>query len=175
MPRLKEAIANVIMDGTRRRYEDIEGEGLMGGVLIDRFVGGARKRARSKSRKAGMLIDRYVGCGSKRRVAKSKSAKRIGGARSDYMDFVKSWHAAHPNYSWAEAVRAASADYRKSAKSAANKVGLGVMAAGARRRRAPAKRGKGVMAAGVRRRRAPAKRGKGVMAAGRTRRVARRR
>lgn len=158
MPSLRDAIEAVIVDGTKRNYDQ---NSASGGMLIDRYVGcgGARKRV-ARKKKGGMLIDRQVGCGArKRRVA----ARRVGGAKSNYMDFVKAWHAAHPNYSWAEAVRAASADYHKAAKSVANKVGLGVMAAGAR---AGVRRKSGSKAA-VRRKRA------GVLAAGAKRPVRR--
>lgn len=165
MPNLREAVANVIMDGTQRHYNGLEGEGLYGGVLIDRYVGGARKRKTPRKKKAGgVMIDRYVGCGVKKMAPRKRA---IGGARSNYMGFVKMWHAHNPQYTWQEAVRMASADYHKAAHSAANKMGLGVMAAGSKR-----KRRAGVMAAGARSKRVPKRkatvrqRRAGVMAAG---------
>jgi hypothetical protein len=145
MPNLRQAVENVIMDGCRRKYAGFEGNGLQGGGLY-----------------GGIMIDRYTdgslyGCGAKRRRSHSKRSgskrsgtKRRGGARSNYMSFVKAWQRKNPGYAWHEAVRAASADYHKAAHSAASHVGLG-----ARRRRVGRPRvhrrraGSGVMAAGV--------------------------
>ena len=145
MPNLREAVANVIMDGVRRNYTGFEGNGLYGGLMVDR------------------PIDRGMyGCGSRRSRSKRSGSKRPharrGAGKSNYMDFVKSWRRKNPGFSWKDAVRAASADYHHAAKSAASKMGLGVMAAGRRRvarprvhRRRAGIASAGVMAAGRRR------------------------
>jgi len=148
----RNSILSTILNGTRRRYTGLEGEGLVGG---------------------GILVDRYVGCGAKprRRSSGSKAAPRkrraSGGAGMVYMDFVRQWHMAHPEYTWQQAMKMAKSDYHAMKGSA---MAAGAMRAPRRRarkpvgsKRAPRRRSRagvlaGVLAAGARRRRAPRRR-----------------
>jgi hypothetical protein len=180
MPSLKDAVANAIVDGTRRNYTGFEG-----GILVDRLSGmwpagsGARRRrSSSKKRRGGVLVDRVSGmwpAGSgarKRRSSGSKAKRSRGGAwHGTYMDFVREWHRAHPQYSWVEAMKKAKGDYHHMQTGSGyakrrRSISRVKVASGARRRK-PVKRRAGVLAAG-RKRRAP--RRAGVLAAGRRRR-----